>query len=112
MPSEARDEGALPHGEEEERRAREREIEAQKERVEHLLGEALALRQASEIRAYVEAVRSANASVSTQLPEEAVEAWATWALAEADQIDPIRSGQFLSQFVPVTLSSWPGGSKD
>lgn len=46
--------------EEEERRERERQIKAHKERVERLLSEASALRQAAEIRAYVEAVRATN----------------------------------------------------
>ena len=80
--------------EEEERRERERQIMAQKERVDRLLNEASALRQAAEIRAYVEAVRAANAAASDPLPPEKIEAWATWALAEADRIDPIRSGRF------------------
>jgi hypothetical protein len=80
--------------EEEERRERELQIQVQKERVERLLNEASALRQADEIRAYVEAVRSANAAASDPLPPEKIEAWATWALAEADRIDPIRSGRF------------------
>jgi hypothetical protein len=83
--------------EEEERRERERQIQAQKERVERLLNEASALRQADEIRSYVEAVRSANAAASDPLPPEKIEAWATWALSEADRIDPIRSGRFLGQ---------------
>ncbi len=83
--------------EEEERRERERQIQAQKERVERLLNEAAALRQADEIRSYVEAVRAANAAASDPLPPEKIEAWATWALAEADRIDPIRSGRFLGQ---------------
>ena len=83
--------------EEEERRERERQIQVQKERVERLLNEASALRQADEIRSYVEAVRAANAAASDPLPPEKIEAWATWALAEADRIDPIRSGRFLGQ---------------
>lgn len=70
---------------------------SQKERVERLLNEASSLRQADEIRTYVEAVRAANAAASDPLPPEKIEVWATWALAEADRIDPIRSGRFLGQ---------------
>lgn len=91
------EEKARRRKEEEERRERERQIKVQKERVDRLLNEASALRQAADIRAYVEAVRAANASASDPLPQEKIKAWATWALAEADRIDPIRSGRFLSQ---------------
>jgi hypothetical protein len=83
--------------EEEERRERERQIKEQKERVERLLNEALALRQATEIRTYVKTVLTANSSVTDPLPREKVDTWAAWALAEADRIDPIRSGRFLDQ---------------
>jgi len=92
-----REEAERRRKEEEERRERERQIQAQKERVERLLNEAAALRQADEIRAYVEAVRAANAAASEPLPPAEIEAWAAWALAEADRIDPIRSGRFLDQ---------------
>lgn len=89
------EEEARRRKEDEERRERERQIKAQKERVERLLNEASALRHAGEIRAYVEAVRTANASASDPLRQEEIEVWATWALAEADRIDPVRSGRFL-----------------
>ncbi len=91
------EEKARRRKEEEERCERERLIKAHKERVERLLNEALALRQAVEIRTYVEAVRTANVLASDPLPHDKIEAWATWALAEADRIDPIRSGLFLGQ---------------
>lgn len=81
--------------EEEEQRERERQIKAQKERVERLLSDASALRQATDIRTYVKTVLALNASASDPLPLEKVEAWAAWALVEADRIDPIRSGRFL-----------------
>ena len=89
------EEEARRRKEEEERRERERQIKAQKERVERLLSEALSLQQAADIRAYVEAVRATNSSASDPLPQEKIETWATWALAEADRIDPIHSGRFL-----------------
>lgn len=91
------EEEARRRKEEEERRERERQIKEQKERAERLLNEALSHRQAADVRAYVEAVRTANASASDPLPQEKIEAWATWALSEADRIDPIRSGRFLDE---------------
>lgn len=94
------EEEARRRKEEAERRERERQIQAQKERIERLLNEASSLRQATDIRAYVEAVRAANASSANPLPQDKVEAWATWALAEADRIDPVRSGRFLEQQAP------------
>lgn len=93
------EEEARRRKEEAERRERERRIQAEKARIERLLNEALALRQATDIRAYVEAVRAANASAANPLPQEKVETWAAWALAEADRIDPVRSGRFLEQQV-------------
>jgi hypothetical protein len=84
--------------EEEEVRERERQIKAQKERVERLLNEALALRQAADIRAYVEAVRATNALANDPLPQASIDEWTAWALTEADRIDPVHSGQFLRQF--------------
>jgi hypothetical protein len=93
-----REKEARRRKEEEERRERERQIKAQKERVERLLSDASALRQAADIRTYVETVLALNASASDPLPLEKVEAWAAWALAEADRIDPIRSGRFLDKY--------------
>jgi hypothetical protein len=81
--------------EEEERLGRERQVKAQRERLERLLNEASALRKAGEIRAYVEAVRGASALASDRLSPERLEVWIAWALDEADRIDPIRSGRFI-----------------
>jgi hypothetical protein len=50
------------------------------------------------------AVRLADASVNARLAQQTVEAWAIWALAEGDRIDPIRSGRFFSQFGLMKLS--------
>lgn len=91
------EEEARRRREEAERRERDRRLQAEKERIERLLNEASALRQAADIRAYVEAVRAENAAADNPLPQEKVEAWAAWALAEADRIDPVRSGRFLEQ---------------
>src|SRR3546814_13948873 len=48
-------------------------------------------RQANDIRAYVDSVRSANATSDDPACEIELEAWASWALAEAGRTDPGRS---------------------
>lgn len=77
---------------EETRKAEERRIQLEKARVDHLLGQATALRQATEIRAYVEAIRKANRIVPDPMSEEEFKIWEGWALAQADRIDPVKSG--------------------
>lgn len=52
-------------------------------------------RQANDIRAYVDSVRSANATSDDPACEIELEAWASWALAQADRTDPVRSRKFL-----------------
>ncbi|MBS0561850.1 MAG: hypothetical protein JSR21_17515 [Proteobacteria bacterium] len=80
--------------EEAERRERERLAELERQRIERLLGEAESLRKASTIRRYVaDAVRVSKASHNGAVPQDA-RTWADWALAQANRIDPIRSGVF------------------
>jgi hypothetical protein len=74
------------------RRERERLAEFERKRIERLLGEAQALRKARTIRAYVEEVRAAAPPV----PQVELDAWAEWALAQADRIDPVITGAFLT----------------
>lgn len=78
-----------------ERKERERLARLERERVDRLLGEARSLRQANDIRNYVDAVRTATGQ-SGQLSQEELERWCTWALAQADRIDPIRNLKFLN----------------
>jgi hypothetical protein len=71
------------------RKERQRLEKIEAERRDQLVAETLAWRQASEIRAYIEAQvtrRKANAD-SEMLT--ALETWASWARAEADRIDPL-----------------------
>lgn len=79
---------------EEERKRREHQAKLEKQRVDYLLGQSTALRQAGEIRAYVDAVRQANAISDNPMSPGEFEQWVEWALAQADRIDPIRSGQY------------------
>ena len=75
------------------RAERERQAEAERVRVERLIGEASALQQAREIRGYVEEVRAANRDAADPVPGAEMDAWAEWALAQADRIDPSGAGR-------------------
>ncbi len=75
------------------RRERERVAELERKRVERLLADAEALRNARAIRAYVQEVR---ATAPPMLPAE-LDAWADWALVQADRIDPVLSRSFLTK---------------
>lgn len=82
--------------EEAERQERERQRQIEQARVNRLLGEAASFRQASDIRAYVDSARQANAISSDPVSEEKLSAWAQWALAQANRIDPVLSKAFLN----------------
>jgi hypothetical protein len=82
--------------EEQERRERERLEKLEKERVEHLLKEAENWRRASDLRAFVEIVRKETEPSGANVKER-LEQWATWVLALADRIDPIRSGRIPNE---------------
>ena len=82
---------------EEERRRRELEAKRQQARIDHLLGHAAALRRAEEIRAYVTAVRALNSTAAEPMSPLELEEWCTWALAQADRIDPILSGAYKTR---------------
>ena len=94
---------------ERERQDRERQQRLEQARIDRLLHEAAALRRASDIRAYVHAVRQAAAGEGMNTPAEEIERWAHWALAEADRIDPVKTGRFLEA---PDRSFCPDGSED
>jgi len=81
--------------EEAERQERECQLQLEKERVDRLLGEATALRQAMDIRAYVKAIQELTKSGVGSASIEEVAKWSDWATAQADRIDPVLSGTFL-----------------
>lgn len=72
------------------RLAEERRLALEKQRVGQLLAEATALRQAAEIRTYVATMRSAGSS-QAQANRQRLDAWAEWALAQADKLDPLKA---------------------
>jgi hypothetical protein len=77
-----------------ERAERERQRRLEQARIDRLLKDAVAFQQASEIRQYVQAIRIAH-SFDEAFSTEALERWSQWALAQADRIDPAKSGAFL-----------------
>lgn len=79
-----------------ERKERERIAALEKARIDRLLDEALALRRARDIRAYVDEVKALNLNLDPPVPDEALDEWVRWALAQADRIDPVLSRRFLT----------------
>ncbi len=75
-----------------EERTRQEEARRQEEgRLAHLIQSVKAWRQAADIRAYVEAVRIVGATGRCDIDPTYLEHWASWALARADQMDPLAS---------------------
>lgn len=68
------------------RQKREAQLKREQERRQRLFVQARNWRQAADVRAFVAAVREHN---EAQLQPGDVEAWAAWALAEADALDPL-----------------------
>ena len=89
--------------EEEERRQRAEQVRLEQERrqqreqawVDRLLADASALRQAGEIRNYVGCVVNLQTQAHAELPSVQLDTWVSWALAQADRIDPIQSRRFI-----------------
>lgn len=80
-----------------EEKRREEELAARnRQRLEDLRRSGELLRQAEEIRALVTRIREATSNGSTDVAPEILEAWESWALAEADRLDPVRSGQIFT----------------
>lgn len=77
-----------------ERAARELQQRLERERIERLLAQAEALRSADTIRHYVASMQDASSSIAAS--SELFDRWATWALEQADRIDPRKTGAFLA----------------
>lgn len=78
--------------------ARARKVErAEQQRLSDLRESGELLRQATEIRELVARVGDAMAgNASSGITPEQLDAWRHWALARADALDPVLSGQVLS----------------
>jgi len=90
--------------EEAERKERERIAALEKARVNRLLGEAGSLHQAEQIRSYVSVVEQRLKQSPGDGEPESFARWKAWALAQADRIDPVKSGQFLKGFEDTVIS--------
>lgn len=79
--------------------ARKKEAERQAElaRKKRLRDDAGAWRQAAEIRDFVAAVRAALSNGTPLDQAQTVEAWSAWALAHADELDPLASPDSLQE---------------
>ena len=77
---------------EEEERRREAERRAERARELGLRQRAEAWHMAAAVRDYVAAVRTAAEGNGIDLTPDVLEEWASWALAHADALDPLRGG--------------------
>jgi hypothetical protein len=82
---------------EEERRRQEHLAQLEKARVDYLLGQARALDQAEQIRAYVKAVQALNAHGQDPMSADELASWERWALAQTDRIEPVVSGVYKTR---------------
>lgn len=78
-----------------EREARERAEQLAQARIDKLLEEAADLDRAETIRRYVDRVRTLASE-----DQATTETWANWALAIADDLDPVRTGRYLQRSEP------------
>lgn len=86
---------------EEHRRAERRKLEEQ--RLADLRESGKLLRRAAEIRALVAEVGAAVGRGGVAVTDAQLDRWREWALAEANRLDPVLSGQVLSHLVVPAL---------
>lgn len=77
-----------------ERQARELEERKAQQRIDRLLSAATAMQNAEMIRNFVAGIRGRVGDMKAS--PDAVEKWASWALSEADRIDPAKNLNFLN----------------
>lgn len=71
------------------------------ERLKLLRESGALLRQAEDLRALIARVHDAVVARSVNVDEATLDAWERWASAEADRLDPIRSGQVMAHLKPA-----------
>lgn len=81
--------------EEAERKERERLAALEQARIDRLMRDAANFRMAADIRTYVKDVAAQVASGDVSVSQEDLNTWSAWALAQAERIDPARSGRYL-----------------
>ncbi len=82
-----------------ERIERERQEEVRRRearRIQVLLQQVTRWLQAADVRAYVDAVRTAIKTARAKIDPERLSKWTSWALTQADQMDPIVAGDLLT----------------
>jgi hypothetical protein len=79
---------------EEEQAERDRKERLEQARIDRLLRDATLFQQARDIRNYVEAIRYGKIEGNSPPPPD-LDKWCTWALAQADRIDPAAGDVFL-----------------
>jgi hypothetical protein len=88
---------------ESERKARELIEKQAKERIDHLLAQANTLHQSDAIRSYVKAALDRSAELA--IAGEELDRWVSWALGEADRIDPVKNGAILDSIKSLNEAS-------
>lgn len=84
----------------EEQRRREEIERRNAERLTQLRRSGELLRQAQDLRALIATVREAAVTGSVAADGADLEAWERWASAEADRLDPVKSGQVMAHLAP------------
>jgi len=97
-------EKAIREVEEERQRVADEKRRLSEARIDQLLQQASAFDQAETIRKYVSAAQAANSGLTKPAADSELQAWSDWALAQADRIDPVRSGLFTKIGVVETES--------
>lgn len=80
--------------EEAERKERERLAALKRARVESLLSDAEAFRKANDIRAFVGELTARFEQGAIDVSSDRMTFWCKWALAQADNLDPVSNGRF------------------
>lgn len=84
-----------------EQRERERIAALEQARLDRLTSDAAAFRQAQDIKAFIADVSARYRKGEVPVSEEGLARWEAWALAQAERIDPIHSGTFISSIEDV-----------
>lgn len=83
----------------------------EKAKVDQLLQDAARFRLANDIRSFVAEAQRFNSERPDPLPDRELQDWASWALGQADGMDPVLSGALLRQ-AETPAPSEPDPSQD
>ena len=91
----------------EQKRQQEHLAELAGRRLEELRKSGELLRQAEDLRSLVAAVKLAALAGTAKIEPATLCEWESWALEEADRIDPLKSGQVMKHLIPPDEASQP-----